>query len=134
MARSENGTCIPFSVYQTGPVLDIRLALAVLKHLQHHPIRPRSNAQACTIYVITGGAVASPQTLKRTLRNRMSRAAMRTFGLEALAALIRILAPDGVVDASIGAQSAIQVGNEIKCAVVVKGEACPMKYARWIDV
>lgn len=67
--------------------------------------------QACAIYITTGGAVAPPRLLKRTLRIRSARAAMRTFGLEALAALLRTLAPDGQVIMSAGAPSAVQVGT-----------------------
>lgn len=75
----------------------------------------RSKNQACTIYVITGGAVAPPRALKSTLCNRTSRAVMRTFGLEALAALIRTLAPEGVAGMSTGAQSAVQVSHGCTC-------------------
>lgn len=65
--------------------------------------------QACTMYVITGGAVAPPRVLKASLRSRTARAAMRTFGLQALAALLRTLSPDEQVAMSVGASSAVQV-------------------------
>lgn len=65
--------------------------------------------QACTIYVITGAAAAPPRALKTTLRNRTARAAMRTFGMEALAALLRTLAPEGRAQLWTGAPSAVQV-------------------------
>lgn len=61
------------------------------------------------MYVITGGAVAPPRVLRASLRSRTVRASMRTFGLEALAALLRSLAPDGEVSTSRGAPSAMQV-------------------------
>ena len=61
------------------------------------------------MYVITGGAVAPPRVLRASLRNRTVRASMRTFGLEALAALLRSLAPGGEVSTSRGAPSALQV-------------------------
>ena len=67
--------------------------------------------QACMMYVITGGGVAPPRVLRASLRSRTVRASMRTFGLEALAALLRSLAPDGEVSTSRGAPSAIQVSK-----------------------
>ncbi|CAM9363981.1 unnamed protein product [Discosporangium mesarthrocarpum] len=51
--------------------------------------------QAVTIYTITGGTGASPERLKGALKNRTIRAAMRRFGLKALACLIRMLSFDG---------------------------------------
>lgn len=61
------------------------------------------------MYVITGGAVAPPQVLKASLRSRTARAAMREFGLQALAAFIRTLSPEEPVAMSVGASSAVQV-------------------------
>lgn len=61
------------------------------------------------MYVITGGAVAPPSVLKASLRSRTARAAMRTFGLQALAALLRTLSPEDQVAMSVGASSAAQV-------------------------
>ncbi|CAM9460978.1 unnamed protein product, partial [Hapterophycus canaliculatus] len=49
--------------------------------------------QACTLYVITGGAIAPPRVLKTALRSRAARAAMRTFGLRALGAFLKTLSP-----------------------------------------
>lgn len=77
------------------------------------------------MYVITGGAVAPPRVLRASLLSRTVRASMRTFGLEALAALLRSLAPDGEVSTSRGAPSAMQVSNRgfgiatgARCAVL----------------
>eukprot|EP00903_Cladosiphon_okamuranus_P019656 g18070.t4 len=64
--------------------------------------------QACTMYVMTGGAVAPPRLLKASLRSRTSRAAMRTFGLQALAALLRSLSPEEQTAMSVGTSSAVQ--------------------------
>lgn len=63
------------------------------------------------MYVITEGGVAPPRVLRASLRSRTVRASMRTFGLEALAALLRSLAPDGKVSTSRGAPSALQVSK-----------------------
>ncbi|CAM9591597.1 unnamed protein product, partial [Scytosiphon promiscuus] len=64
--------------------------------------------QACTMYVITGGAIAPPRVLKTALRSRASRAKMRAFGLQALAALLRTFSPAEQIAMSIGASSAVQ--------------------------
>lgn len=74
------------------------------------------------MYVMTGGAVAPPRVLKASLRSRTSRAAMRTFGLQALAALLRILSPEEQVAMSVGASSAVQVSYMLRalfCRVTV---------------
>ncbi|CAM9974721.1 unnamed protein product, partial [Ectocarpus sp. 12 AP-2014] len=64
--------------------------------------------QACTVYVVTGGAAATPQALKASLRSRTTRAAMRTFGLQALAALLGTLSPAEQGAMSVGTSSAVQ--------------------------
>ncbi|CAM9107710.1 unnamed protein product, partial [Ectocarpus fasciculatus] len=64
--------------------------------------------QACTIYVVTGGAAATPRALKASLRSRTARAAMRTFGLQALAALLGTLSPAEQGTMSVGTSSAVQ--------------------------
>lgn len=73
------------------------------------------------MYVTTGGAVAPPQVLKASLRSRTARAAMRTFGLQALAALLRTLSPEEQVAMSVGASSAVQVSctSVFQCVRVV---------------
>ncbi len=63
------------------------------------------------MYVMTGGAVAPPRVLKKSLRTRTGRAAMRTFGLQALAAFLRTLSPEEKSIMSIGASSAVQVSR-----------------------
>ncbi|CAN0504825.1 unnamed protein product, partial [Ectocarpus sp. 8 AP-2014] len=67
--------------------------------------------QACTVYVVTGGAAATPQALKASLRSRTARAAMRTFGLQALAALLGTLSPAERGAMSVGTSSAVQVSR-----------------------
>lgn len=66
------------------------------------------------MYVMTGGAVAPPGVLRESLRSRTGRAAMRTFGLQALAAFIRSLSPEEQVATSVGASSAVQVSYMLR--------------------
>jgi hypothetical protein len=47
--------------------------------------------RACALYVLSGGATASPTVLQAALRARTERASLRAFGLNALAALVRQL-------------------------------------------
>lgn len=96
-------------------------------------VTARSPQQACMMYVITGGAVAPPRVLRASLRNRTVRASMRTFGLEALAALLRSLAPNAEISTSRGAASAMQVRKRgwgchgvpaATCGVFPRGKYC----------
>lgn len=75
------------------------------------------------MYVMTGGAVAPPRVLKASLRSRTSRAAMRTFGLQALAALLRSLSPEEQAAMSVGASSAVQV------SLMLRGSSCRVNRA-----
>lgn len=111
MMRKQNGSLAAFNLH-LHPI-EYGCLSAIYDSLHDSSCQayasPDPTKQACTMYVITGGAVAPPRVLKASLRSRTSRAAMRTFGLQALAALLRSLSPEKQAGMSVGASSAVQV-------------------------
>jgi hypothetical protein len=55
--------------------------------------------RACALYVVSGGATASPGALHEALRARTERASLRAFGLNALAALVQQLSQPAAASA-----------------------------------